>query len=548
MTIRFIEEEPKTIRFLDEGAESPVVRDDFIGRMGADIKSRIGQVGEISQRQEHLGQGVGSSVLQGAGVAVGTAGDVLGNAAISGFRALPDAIETPIRQGASDLGSYLAQTGVGQTAINAIQGGSGAYNEWKQNNPIEAANLEAVVNIAEVLPIAKPAAIAGKALAKTGFELGGEAVNTAGRLASRGLSKVDDAVQPLAKRALDFDIPLRFDQIKPSQLAKTTQKVSQSVPLSGTAKFESLQKTAWNEALAKTLGVDDLQPKSIKAFRATNSSMFDDVLSQKNIIVSADDIAKIDGYRSAMDDMHGLTSRDISIVNKNIDNIVNTVAVGDNQGQKFAALRSSLLDKADKAGDSSPAYYDLVDVIDDITQRSMTPDDIAKLAKARKQYKHYKTIQKTLGGEPLGEVNPTKLMGKVSASKYIDPTVLDIGDDDLVDLARIGKEFLAKQGGSDTFGNVIAASSLPAGVVGGATIGAGATGAIAGGVIGGNRLLQSGVLRNQGLINQLVERSPVFKKPSLPSAAEFAKMSPKEYAALLAMSGVLATKQEEQQQ
>jgi len=42
-------------------------------------------------------------------------------------------------------------------------------------------------------------------------------------------------------------------------------------------------------------------------------------------------------------------------------------------------------------------------------------------------------------------------LNRVASSKYIKASRASTGKDDLIDLARIGKQFLPKKGGSDTF-------------------------------------------------------------------------------------------------
>jgi len=465
-------------------------------------------------------------VLQNLGEAAGNIGDVvgrgIGDVAGFGFNLLPQSAQQKLSQGAGAVGQFIEPT------VSSL---SKSYGMAKEQFPRAAENVEAAANIA-LLSGLGPAKTIAKGL--TG-DVVRETTQTAGRVASRAFPQIDESLKPLAKRALDFNIPLRFDQVKPSQLSATTQKVSQAIPLSGTAKFENIQRNAWNTALAKTMGLKDLQPRSIKEFKAKNSTMFDDVLQKRNIEVSTDDYGALANYRNVMDEMHGLTSRDLDIVNKQIDDVLSSISLGENKGQVFSSLRSNLLSKAERAGEASPAYYDLVDILDDISQKSMSLEDIEKLSKARQEYKYYKTVQKTLAGEPLGDVNPTKLMSKVASSRYIDPTALDVGDDSLVDLARIGKEFLSKQGGSDTFEKAALFGGIGAGGYG---VGAGSllpTLGIAGGVMGANRALQAGVLRNQGLVNELVQRSPLLQKPSLESAANLSKMSPSEYARFLAL-------------
>jgi hypothetical protein len=504
------------VSLLDKEPQQPVIQEPqqgFLNRVASDLSKRGGQISDAFSRYSPTqgytkeNQGIGSTALQTGGAIAGGLTDILGNTAISAFRALPDAVKQPIRETTANIGASIGDSALGRLVSTAGQ----EYSNWSKENPIESANIGALANIANVAPVLKP--------------LGGtlqSAKSGVGRATSKILPSIDDSVIPLAQRAKDFGIDLRLDQIAPSRFRDTLQKTSQSIPLSGTEKFEALQSTKWNKALAGTMGIDDLQPKNIQAFKANNSKMFDDVLSQRNIQVSPDDVASIDNYRSLMDDLHGLTAEDKRIVSKKIDNIIDTIGVGENKGQKFASLRNDLLEKANNAGEASPPYYDLIDMIDEIAKKSLTPEDIAKLAEARKHYKYYKTIQKSLSGKPLGELSPTELMSKVASSKYIDASSSAIGEDDLIDLARIGKQFLAKKGGSDTATNIGIGGTLILGTgsLANPAVAVPALG-VAGATMGVNRALQSGVLRNQSIINNMINKSPLFIKPSSQSLKNY---------------------------
>ena len=77
-------------------------------------------------------------------------------------------------------------------------------------------------------------------------------------------------------------------------------------------------------------------------------------------------------------------------------------------------------------------------------------------------------------------------MNRVKSSKYINASTVKDGEDDLVDLARIGKEFLPKKGGSDTAYNQVGYQVLGGGT-GVATLGTS---------IGVNTAFQKGLNQN----------------------------------------------------
>ena len=324
---------------------------------------------------------------------------------------------------------------------------------------------------------------------------------------------IDDAVKPLAEKARSFGIPLRADQVSPTKARRTVQKASQVLPLSGSTKFEQTQRTVWNKALAKTIGVDDLSPGSIKTFRRRNSSLFEEVLQNKELRFADDDIVRISSLKGSIDETLGITDRDARILNREVDSLIEDLADKIVSGKKVANLRSNLLEKATKAGRGSSIFDDAISALDEVAAKSSTPEETAKLATARRQYKYFKVMQPLLEEATDGEVNPTKLLNRVKSNRYIDASRIEIGEDDLVDLARIGKQFLPIQGGSDTFDK----SALTGLTVGGFYDPLTATALAAG--LGVNRGLQ-GVVSSQRLIDRSIKagaatQSQIFKSPLL---------------------------------
>lgn len=101
-------------------------------------------------------QGPAATGFQILGQGAGIANDIIGSGlkmAGRGISAItPDAIEKPIVDTVKGAGSAFLQTKVGQAGLQAAQNGMEAYEEWKAQNPSEAANLESFVNIASLVP------------------------------------------------------------------------------------------------------------------------------------------------------------------------------------------------------------------------------------------------------------------------------------------------------------------------------------------------------------------------------------------------------------
>lgn len=205
----------------------------FLSRVGSDLSKRVSNVKEIfSDAKEDNGVASGffrplESGIRAVGQVAGGVGDVIGQAGVSGFRALPDSIENPIRQ----VGRDVMQTGAGETIGQAAQ----KYENWAQKNPRAAKDLEGIVNIASLLPVGKGAQVAGKgAVAGTkavgrGAVRAGEGVADLGRL---GMTKAADVVSPIERGVQTVltnstELPKQADVI--SKLSKYTDQAQKAI-------------------------------------------------------------------------------------------------------------------------------------------------------------------------------------------------------------------------------------------------------------------------------------------------------------------------------
>lgn len=215
----------------------------FVQRVGEDLKKRVGIAEEISDAVSSGEQSFAEGVLQIAGkVGVGGAFDLLQQGITSTFRALPDAIEQPIR----DAGSALLQTDIGKQGLEALGKGIDFYNEWKSSNPRAARNLEATVDIALILTPTK-AKIKTK---PTRISRLGEKAIVSGEKA--GLAKqtgfIDDLVRPAQTKAVreaqvartvETGGVLKRKQIIPGTIEKTIAKEVTKIP--GISSSKTLQ-------------------------------------------------------------------------------------------------------------------------------------------------------------------------------------------------------------------------------------------------------------------------------------------------------------------
>lgn len=364
-------------------------------------------------------------------------------------------------------------------------------------------------------------AIGGDTGETVGEVLGGAIGGTAGVKAPeiagstmRGLGQIAAPtttadLAALAKRAQDFDIPLSVNQIAPSATRNTFQKVSQAAPFSGVSDFQNTQRQAFNKALAGTLGEDspNLGPDTINNFLQKSSTGFDNILGGKTIKVSDDNLAALDSI--TQNAKRSLDPNLASVVEKNIDDLKDSIFNGTISGDKLASIRSSLIKNIPRAQAGAKEYLgDIPDVIDNMASTSMTPEEAKQLQTLRYQWRNFRTMEPLLEKSVNGNINPTDLLQRVASSPYIKAARSSLGNDDLVDLARIGK-IMPVLGGSDTYEKATLGGS--AGALATTAIANPVTGAMvaakAAPVLALNRGYQSYVNQSPALVNRVINKS-----------------------------------------
>lgn len=356
--------------------------------------------------------------------------------------------------------------------------------------------------------------------------LSGAAIGGAFPLAGAALRKtflpsVDKGTKELASRAVDLDVPLRLDQVSPTRFRKTFQKVSQNIPLSGVDKFEEGQRKAFTRAVAKTIGekADDLGPETINRFNNRISNKFNSILKGQPFVVDSDDINKINMIKAKAPET--LSDNLVSVVNTNADDVIKQLSSGKIDGQKLHSLRSSLSENSGKAeGASRVAIGEMVEIIDDIIAKNL-PNKAPQLQEARRQWRNFKTIEPLLEKSVDGNISPTQLLTKTATSRFMKNSKSKVGEDELIDLGRIGKKFLPIREGSDTAQKMALIRGGTGATIGGAgLIDPVTTSFLTGGVMLGNRGLQR-LNASPYLVNQAVrgpKRGKFSKMPAVIAA------------------------------
>jgi len=230
-------------------------------------------------------QGLGSTVLQIGGQGAGLIGDITGAGLVLGGRAIsaltPDAIEKPVVDAAKGVGVSILKTPAGQAGLAAIEKGTEFYNQWKAKDPVNAANLEAVVNIASLLPIGKGARAGKTALASTG---------------------VDDVAKGLGKAARESAEASVARTLNPTTIAtkQTTQNIAGELvdrPLKETLALTRKGMQAKAGAAAEVAG-EAIQQAGPLPGRTKTSALIDYLQSQKQQFMAGGKVVSKEGVES----------------------------------------------------------------------------------------------------------------------------------------------------------------------------------------------------------------------------------------------------------
>jgi len=178
----------------------------FMDMEKQDLAKRSQQMQEIEAARKSGTQGRLESGWQGAGVGAGMVSDLVGNAAVSGYNELPEAVTGPINATAKKIASYP----LGNPYIaGALQKTSEVIENVKTNSPRTYRNLATPIN---VLGIMSPAA-AAKPTPKGLASMGGE------KLAKWGDNQATKQTEKVAAKLVE---PKSSKIVKEQQVGRTT--------------------------------------------------------------------------------------------------------------------------------------------------------------------------------------------------------------------------------------------------------------------------------------------------------------------------------------
>jgi hypothetical protein len=314
-----------------------------------------------------------------------------------------------------------------------------------------------------------------------GAELGGALgaiAPAAGKAIGAGVNKliggtIPERVAQLAQLARDkYGINVGPGQLSTNPTIKFLDSVVNRLPLSGGAAAKEAQQQAFNSAVAKSFGesAKEITPEVIATAKSRIGKVFDSVAERTPAIKAdgqfAEDLKGIIG-----DAGQTLQEAEFSPLRKQMLEIVGKFKAGDNSidGETYQALtrKGAPLDRAIQSTDPNVSFYasKIRDALDGTLERSAPADALEDLRTARSQWKAVKTIEPLAAKSATGDISPALLMGQ--ASKSYGVSSFGKGSD-LVDLARIGQQFLKEAPSSGSAERIRLHNALLGGGIGGA--------------------------------------------------------------------------------
>lgn len=140
----------------------------LMGNISQDIKNRFNTGTDIMKSDQNP---LSKGLQMGGKIVAGTANDIMGEAAKSAYKAVPDIGDW--KEKVEGGTQKLLNTTLGKAAVSAAQKGGLAYVNWAKDHPEAAANVESLVDIASVIPAGKAAGAIGNAAGKVAGEATG---------------------------------------------------------------------------------------------------------------------------------------------------------------------------------------------------------------------------------------------------------------------------------------------------------------------------------------------------------------------------------------
>lgn len=275
----------------------------------------------------------------------------------------------------------------------------------------------------------------GAGLGVVGSKLGGMLSASA----QRAQAAIPEATRAIAAKAEQYGIHLSPAQLSNSPIIRYLGNQFGILPGAGGAKVADQQSAAFNQALAKTIGVDAprITPEVYAAKKAADSRAFNDLTARNNLTVTGDLARTLKGIQ---DDANIVGGQAAEATRNAIESFYSRMSPdGMVPGRAYQSLDSAL-GRATKGGGESAHYIGQVrDAIRNAMDESISPADREAWATLRQQYGNRKTLRDLVAKSDGGDLSPQAVMGRVAVNGSGKERMASGTRGPLGDLARIGQ-------------------------------------------------------------------------------------------------------------
>lgn len=307
----------------------------------------------------------------------------------------------------------------------------------------------------------------------------------AAKLAARAITPlpIDAARGKMVDVLQGAGVPLTAGQKTGSKALQYAESHLGDLPLSGgkASAIQEAQRDAFTRAALSKSGIDAdrATPEVMNAARQRIGDAFETLGARNTLRMDAPFAQDVGQATQRYMDLTGEMTR-VPGFRKAVQDIIDLSKSGAIEGPRYNAMRSALGKNAESLRMSNPpaaeGFRDLRAAVDNAMSRSVSPEDAASWATARREYANLKALEKAVGGAgegaAFGSISPSQLRSAIASGNKRGDYVRGKGD--LAELARAGNAVMAPLPNSGTPARQAAQSLLAAP---GAAIGAGMAGA-----------------------------------------------------------------------
>lgn len=325
--------------------------------------------------------------------------------------------------------------------------------------------------------------------------------------------------QALALAAMDRGIPLKATQVGGGEFGKWVDSTTGMIPFSGSKGFEEAQRSAFDQAVGRTIGANPAAPRLtdqvFSKARDDTRDIYNNLWDRNNLSVSQD---LRNEFSQALQDAISAKPEVLNRIQGYWTRITRGARLDDNgnvtlPGRSFKAIDADM-SRDSISNDPEVRYYigQVQDGLRNIMGQGMTQEDQNLLQQANRQWGNIKTLAPLVAKNPLGGISPTGLQSAVTNNASSKMAMATGNRGELGTLATIGQQFLKEPPQSGTEPRTLVRNLLGRiGSIGGALAGGNILGPLgtlgsAASILGGSRAFQS-ANQNPVLARQLAGQS-----------------------------------------